>query len=85
MKLLVTGAWKYTDEQIDRISSLGYEVFFMQDEKKTLPILAKEVDAVICNSLFQHHDISDFTSLKYIQLTSAGYPNTLWKNARRAM
>ncbi|MCM1528602.1 MAG: D-2-hydroxyacid dehydrogenase [Alistipes sp.] len=31
-----------------------------------------DVDAVICNWLFVHHDIKQFKSLKYIQLLSAG-------------
>ncbi len=29
--------------------------------------------AVICNSLFLHNDISNFSSLRFVQLTSAGY------------
>ena len=72
MKILITGAWRCTDDEISRISKLGHQVYLMQDEKGELPLSAKEVDGVICNGLFLYHDIKEFESLKYIQLTSAG-------------
>lgn len=73
MKILVTGAWKCTNEQLNQICSLGHNVIFMQDEKENLPCKYEEVDGVICNGLFLHHPIERFTSLRYIQLTSAGF------------
>ena len=72
MKLLITGAWKCTDDEIKELSAAGHEVFFMQDERCELPIAAEDVDGIICNGLFLYHDIKRFSSLKYIQLTSAG-------------
>ena len=72
MKILVTGAWKCTDDEIKRLYAMGHIVVFMQNEKDELPLPAGEVEGVICNGLFLHHSIEKFTSLKYVQLTSAG-------------
>ncbi|MBQ3013810.1 MAG: hydroxyacid dehydrogenase, partial [Clostridia bacterium] len=33
---------------------------------------ADQIEGVVCNGLFLHHDINIFKNLKYIQLTSAG-------------
>ncbi len=73
MNLLLTGCFNYSKEQIDKLSSLGYTISFMQQEKELLPINPAEVDATVCNSLFMNHDINDFCQLKLIQLTSAGF------------
>lgn len=72
MKLLVTGAFNATDEQLDKLSALGYEIMRQQDERGKPECNFSEADAVICNGLFLYHDISEFESLKVIQLTSAG-------------
>lgn len=73
MKFLITGAWKCTSEQLNQIESMGHSVVFMQNEKDELPCLYEEVEGVICNGLFLHHSIEKFTSLRYVQLTSAGF------------
>ena len=73
MNLLLTGCFKYTGEQMEALRSLGYTVYFMQQEKEELPLEAAEVDVTVCNGLFLSHDINDFTRLKLIQLTSAGF------------
>lgn len=73
MNLLLTGCFKYTEEQIEVLRSLGYAVYFMQQEKDVLPIDASDVDATVCNGLFLSHNIDDFSRLKLIQLTSAGF------------
>ena len=73
MKLLVTGAWKCTSEQLHQIEAMGHSIVFMQNEKDDLPCLYEEVEGVICNGLFLSHPIEKFTSLRYIQLTSAGF------------
>ena len=72
MKLLVTGAWKNAREHLNEIEKLGHEIIFMQDESDELPCAYEAVEGVICNGLFLHHEIERFTSLRYIQLTSAG-------------
>lgn len=72
MKLLLTGALKYSQEQLNMIQSLGYEVTFVQDERVPLDIDVSEFEAVVCNSLFLYNDITRFKKLEFIQLTSAG-------------
>lgn len=73
MKLLLTGAFDYTDEQIEKIKSIGYDVTFVQDERISIDFDVSDVEAVICNGLFLYNPIEKFTNLKYIQLTSAGF------------
>ena len=73
MKLLITGAWQYSEEQLNHIKSLGHSVVFMQNESDALPCASDEVEGVICNGLFLHHPIEKFVNLRYIQLTSAGF------------
>ncbi len=73
MKLLVTGAWNCTQEQLNNLTSMGYDVIFMQNEKDELACPYEDVEGVICNGLFLHHKIEKFTSLRFIQLTSAGF------------
>lgn len=72
MKLLLTGAFKYSQEQLNTIHSLGYEITFVQDERVPLDIDVSKFEAVVCNSLFLYNDIRKFKNLKFIQLTSAG-------------
>ncbi|MBR4333262.1 MAG: D-2-hydroxyacid dehydrogenase [Clostridia bacterium] len=73
MNLLITGAWQQAREHISEIEAMGHTVVFMQQEKDDLPCDASWVEGVICNGLFLYHPIEDFSSLKWIQLTSAGY------------
>lgn len=72
MKLLVTGAFNATAEQLDMLSSLGFEIMFQKDERSESECDFSEADAIICNGIFCYHDISEFKNLKFIQLTSAG-------------
>ena len=73
MKLLLTGAFKCTDEQTEYIKSLGHEIVFVQDEREKIDFDVSDIEGVICNGLFVYNSIEQFKSLKYIQLTSAGY------------
>ena len=73
MNLLLTGCFKYTEVQKEKLDSLGFRIYFVQQEKEALPLAAAEVDATVCNGLFLSHNIEDFTNLKFIQLTSAGF------------
>lgn len=72
MKLLLTGAFRYTDEQIEYIKSLGHDVVFVQDERVPIEFDVSDIEAVVCNGLFLYTPIEKFKSLKFIQLTSAG-------------
>lgn len=73
MKLLITGAWRDAQENLERIRDMGHEAVFLQYEKDSLPCAYEWVEGVIGNGLFLHHPIEKFPNLKYIQLTSAGF------------
>lgn len=72
MKVLLTGAFAYTDDQIEYIKSLGNEVVFIQDERVPVDFDVSDIEAVVCNALFLYTPIENFKSLEFIQLTSAG-------------
>lgn len=71
-KLLLTGAFRYSRKQLSNLEHLGYEIVYVQDERKTLNIDVSDIVAVVCNSLFLYNDIKEFKNLRIIQLTSAG-------------
>lgn len=73
MKLLLTGAFKYTDEQIEYLKSLGNDIVYVQDERKKIDFDVSDIEGVVCNGLFLYNDIRHFKKLRYIQLTSAGF------------
>lgn len=72
MKLLLTGAFECTDEQLKYLKSLGHDIIFFQDEREKINFDVSDIEGIICNGLFLYNDIKIFKSLKYIQLTSAG-------------
>lgn len=72
MKLLLTGAFAYSDAQLEQLKALGCDITFVQDERKELSLEASEFDGVVCNGLFLKNDIHRFQKLRFIQLTSAG-------------
>lgn len=72
MKLLLTGAFQYSEKQLDQIKCLGYEIIFIQEERTDLCIDVTEIEAVVCNNLFLYNDIKELTNLKFIQLTCVG-------------
>lgn len=73
MNLLVTGTFEWTEKELDMLHELGHNTVFMQQEKSPLPCDAAWVEGIIGNGIFLSHPIEKFTSLKYIQLTSAGF------------
>ncbi len=73
MKILITGAWKCSAESAREIQDAGHEIVYLQDERESLPCPYEEVEGVVCNGLFLYHDLKKFTSLRFIQLTSAGF------------
>lgn len=76
MKLLLTGAFNYTEEQLNTLKGCGFEITFVQNEQEELSLDCSQFDAVVCNSLFQYNPVEKFTSLKAVQLTSAGFNRT---------
>lgn len=76
MKLLITGAISWNQEQKKEIQNIGHEIIYIQDERVPLKeqgISLDEIEGTICNSLFLYNDISVFEKLRYIQLTSVGF------------
>lgn len=72
MKLLLTGAFKYSSSQIEYLKNMGFDITFIQDERIPIDSDVSDIDAVICNGLFLHTPIENFKNLKFVQLTSAG-------------
>lgn len=73
MKVLLTGAYEYSVEQLNLITSVGYEITFIQDERIPLDIDVSEFEVIVCNGVFLYNDIKKFKKLKFIQLTSVGF------------
>ncbi len=72
MKLLVTGAWKCSEVQLNTIAKSGFDVVFMRSEQDKIPCDPALIDGVICNGLFLNHCIEQFQNLRFVQTTSAG-------------
>ncbi len=72
MNLLITGALKCTENELDIFKSEGHNCFYMQNECDALPCNYSWVEGIIGNGIFLNHSIEKFTNLKFIQLTSAG-------------
>lgn len=76
MKLLITGAITWSEDQIKELKNLENEIVYIQDERIPLReqgIDVTSIEGIICNGLFLYNSIEDFKNLKYIQLTSAGF------------
>lgn len=70
MKTLITHSLKLTEAQKSQLAALGLEITYQQD---TAPVAQPEqFELVVCYDLFSSNDLSKFSSLKYIQLTSVG-------------
>ena len=65
MKLLITGCFKYTEEQLEILKKHA-DVIFVQDEREEITFDVSDIDAVICNGLFLYNDIKKFTNLLLI-------------------
>lgn len=71
MNVLVTGAFQLNSEELAALEAAGHQVCVHPDERG--PVEHPErYEAVICNGLFLHNPIENFTNLRLIQLTSAG-------------
>ncbi len=73
MKLLVTGAWRDAGRFIPEIEQMGHEVVFLQQEKDPLPADPGTIEGIVGNGLFLYHPMEDFSALRFVQLTSAGF------------
>ena len=52
MKLLLTGAFSYTAEQIKELGTIVGEVVYMKDEREEITFDVSDIDIVVCNNLF---------------------------------
>lgn len=73
MNLLITGAWTDAKKSFEEIEALGHTIAFLQQERDALPCDPAWVEGVVCNGLFLYHPMEQFSNLRFIQLTSAGY------------
>ncbi|MCF0233627.1 MAG: hydroxyacid dehydrogenase, partial [Thermoguttaceae bacterium] len=73
MNLLTSGALVDNRQFLENLSALGFDkIFCLKNEQAQIDCDPAEIDVVICNGLFLYNDISLFSRLKFIQLTSAG-------------
>ncbi len=72
MNLLLTGAYSYTNQQLKQLENLGCRITMLPDERSPNNLKVARIEAVVCNNLFKHTEITKFKNLKFIQLTSAG-------------
>lgn len=71
MNVLVTGAFQLNSEELAKLEAAGHKVFVHGDERAPVDC-PERYEAVLCNGLFLYNSIERFTSLRVIQLTSAG-------------
>lgn len=84
MKLLLTGSFTYTDEQLVFLTKLGYHIFMLRDERTPDNLNVADIEAVVCNNLFKYKDIRKFKNLKFVQLTSVGIDQLPMRNIEQA-
>lgn len=80
MKLLIAGNLCLSDEQKSKLSEVAEEIYYHKYENERV-CFPEKYDFVVCNNLFVNNDISSFTSLKAIQLISAGIDENLKERA----
>ena len=71
MNVLVTGAFQLNSGEREQLEAAGHKVFVHGDERTPVDY-PERYEAVVCNGLFLYNSIERFTSLRVIQLTSAG-------------
>lgn len=73
MNILLTGMHKYTEENLNDIKDLGYQIFFQEKEDEVIAFDVSEIEIVVCVDIFKVNDIKRFKNLKYIQLLTVGF------------
>lgn len=71
VNILVTGAFQLRPDELAQLEDAGHSVTLHLNERAPVEN-AEQYEAVVCNGLFLYNDIERFTSLRLIQLTSAG-------------
>lgn len=70
MKVLLTES--YTEDQINKVKELGYDVLCKRTKKLDLDREIEDIDVLVCYNPFDKLDICKLNNLKLIQLTSVG-------------
>lgn len=70
MKLLFNNSFRFTDEQINRIRDLGYDITLWEDNNS---LDSYDYEVVVGNGQAFNINISKLNKLKMIQLTTAGF------------
>ena len=61
------------EERKTILEELGYKVYYEDESTFEYKSYMKDIDALMCHSVFKKASINDFPSLKWIQLTSMGF------------
>ena len=77
MKILLTGAYKYTEGQLSRLKAMGADFLYVEDEREELSFDVSAVDAVVCNGLFLYNDIKKFKILNLFSSQARGLTESL--------
>ena len=75
MKLLITGCIPRSEALFRELEAMGHELLYIPEERVSLSELGIDpapFEGVVCNQLFLYNDIRDFTSLRFMQLSTAG-------------
>ncbi|MDC7249525.1 MAG: NAD(P)-dependent oxidoreductase [Sphaerochaetaceae bacterium] len=70
MNILYSNVFNMNNSTRDKLN--GHNLIKIENEWDDINFDCGLIDIVICNNLFSYHDINDFTSLKFVQFTTAG-------------
>ena len=51
-ELLITGAWRCGEQQVQALEQMGYAVTFWPDERQAVNMDTRRFEAVICGACF---------------------------------
>lgn len=72
MKLLISYRIRFSEQQLEMLRGLGFEVYQASTDRGPCPEEYTDAEAVVCYLLFSYNDISRFKNLRVIHTTSAG-------------
>ncbi len=73
MKLLVAKRNGMSENELQRLGELGFELVLDAVDYKPYTGDTSDIEAVICYQFFNHNDIKNFPKLRLVHLTSAGF------------
>ncbi len=83
MKVLITRGYHFNEEQLKQIENLGCEVVVWHTEEEPVPPEHRDADILVNYQMLKRMEVSDFTNLKLIQMTSAGLDHVPVEEIRR--